>query len=102
MGWLSVVGSHKINGVAEIHSDLMVTSTFADFARIFPERFTNVTNGITPRRWLAVANPQLAALFDKYIGSEWRCDLSQIENLNHLRKKKHLKRLLLTLNLLIK
>ena len=90
MGWLSVVGSHKINGVAEIHSDLMVTSTFADFARIFPERFTNVTNGITPRRWLAVANPQLADLFDKYIGSEWRCDLSQIENLNHLRQEKRI------------
>ena len=57
MGWLSVVGSHKVNGVAAIHSDLMVTSTFADFARIYPERFTNVTNGVTPRRWLAVANP---------------------------------------------
>ncbi|OOF48652.1 glycogen phosphorylase [Rodentibacter genomosp. 1] len=81
MGWLSVVGSHKINGVAAIHSDLMVTSTFADFARIYPERFTNVTNGITPRRWLAVANPQLATLFDKYIGTEWRCDLSQIKKL---------------------
>lgn len=81
MGWLSVVGSHKVNGVAEIHSDLMVTSTFADFARIYPERFTNVTNGITPRRWLAVANPELATLFDKYIGNEWRCDLSQIKNL---------------------
>ena len=73
MGWLSVVGSHKVNGVAAIHSDLMVTSTFADFARIYPERFTNVTNGVTPRRWLAVANPKLAALFDQYIGSEWRC-----------------------------
>ena len=58
MGWLSVVGSHKVNGVAAIHSDLMVTSTFADFARIYPERFTNVTNGITPRRRLAVPNPQ--------------------------------------------
>ena len=81
MGWLSVVGSHKVNGVAAIHSDLRVTSTFADFARIYPERFTNVTNGITPRRWLAVANPQLASLFDKYIGSDWRCDLSQIEKL---------------------
>ena len=81
MGWLSVVGSHKVNGVAAIHSDLMVTSTFADFTRIYPERFTNVTNGITPRRWLAVANPQLASLFDKYIGSDWRCDLSQIEKL---------------------
>ncbi|OOF36982.1 glycogen/starch/alpha-glucan phosphorylase [Rodentibacter heidelbergensis] len=81
MGWLSVVGSHKINGVAAIHSDLMVSSTFADFARIYPERFTNVTNGITPRRWLAVANPQLAALFDRYIGTDWRCDLSQIKQL---------------------
>lgn len=91
MGWLSVVGSHKINGVAEIHSDLMVTSTFADFARIFPERFTNVTNGITPRRWLAVANPQLAALFDKYIGSEWRCDLSQIAKLKPFAQEKAFK-----------
>lgn len=81
MGWLSVVGSHKVNGVAAIHSELMVSSTFADFARIYPERFINVTNGITPRRWLAVANPKLAALFDQYIGSEWRCDLSQIEKL---------------------
>ena len=81
MGWLSVVGSHKVNGVAAIHSELMVTSTFADFARIFPERFTNVTNGITPRRWLAVANPKLAELFDRYIGAQWRCDLSQIEKL---------------------
>lgn len=79
MGWLSVVGSHKVNGVAAIHSDLMVTSTFADFARIYPERFTNVTNGITPRRWIAVANPELSALFDKYIGKEWRRDLSQLE-----------------------
>ncbi|WP_439238375.1 glycogen/starch/alpha-glucan phosphorylase [Lonepinella sp. BR2919] len=85
MGWLSVVGSHKVNGVAAIHSDLMVTSTFADFARIYPERFTNVTNGITPRRWIAVANPDLSALFDKYIGTEWRRDLSQLELL-----KKHI------------
>ncbi|WP_439234360.1 glycogen/starch/alpha-glucan phosphorylase [Lonepinella koalarum] len=79
MGWLSVVGSHKVNGVAAIHSDLMVTSTFADFARIYPERFTNVTNGITPRRWIAVANPDLSTLFDKYIGKEWRRDLTQLE-----------------------
>lgn len=79
MGWLSVVGSHRINGVAAIHSDLMVKSTFADFARIYPERFTNVTNGITPRRWIGVANPELSELFDKYIGNGWRKDLSQIE-----------------------
>ncbi|WIF10046.1 glycogen/starch/alpha-glucan phosphorylase [Haemophilus parainfluenzae] len=92
MGWLSVVGSHKVNGVAAIHSDLMVTSTFADFARIYPERFTNVTNGVTPRRWLAVANPKLAALFDQYIGSEWRCDLSQIEKLKAFADKSEFKR----------
>lgn len=92
MGWLSVVGSHKVNGVAAIHSDLMVSSTFADFARIYPERFTNVTNGITPRRWLAVANPKLAALFDQYIGSEWRCDLSQIEKLKAFAHKGEFKR----------
>ncbi|WP_439241593.1 glycogen/starch/alpha-glucan phosphorylase [Lonepinella sp. BR2474] len=85
MGWLSVVGSHKVNGVAAIHSDLMVTSTFADFARIYPERFTNVTNGITPRRWIALANPDLSALFDKYIGTEWRRDLTQLEQF-----KKHI------------
>ena len=92
MGWLSVVGSHKVNGVAAIHSDLMVTLTFADFARIYPERFTNVTNGVTPRRWLAVANPKLAALFDQYIGSEWRCDLSQIEKLKAFADKGEFKR----------
>ena len=92
MGWLSVVGSHKVNGVAAIHSDLMVTSTFADFARIYPERFTNVTNGVTPRRWLAVANPKLAALFDQYIGSEWRCDLGQIEKLKVFADKGEFKR----------
>ena len=92
MGWLSVVGSHKVNGVAAIHSALMVSSTFADFARIYPERFTNVTNGITPRRWLAVANPKLAALFDQYIGSEWRCDLSQIEKLKAFADKGEFKR----------
>ena len=92
MGWLSVVGSHKVNGVAAIHSDLMVTSTCADFARIYPERFTNVTNGVTPRRWLAVANPKLAALFDQYIGSEWRCDLSQIEKLKAFADKGEFKR----------
>ena len=92
MGWLSVVGSHKVNGVAAIHSDLMVSSTFVDFARIYPERFTNVTNGITPRRWLAVANPKLAALFDQYIGSEWRCDLSQIEKLKAFADKGEFKR----------
>ena len=62
------------------------------FARIYPERFTNVTNGVTPRRWLAVANPEnySAFYFDQYIGSEWRCDLSQIEKLKAFADKVNL------------
>jgi starch phosphorylase len=59
----------------------MVESLFADFARIFPRRFTNVTNGVTPRRWLAAANPALSAVLDRYIGQTWRTDLSQLSEL---------------------
>ncbi|KGQ70525.1 glycogen phosphorylase [Chelonobacter oris] len=81
MAWLAVVASHKVNGVAKLHSDLMVKSIFADFAKIYPERFCNMTNGITPRRWIGVANPGLSAVFDKYIGKSWRKDLSHLEQL---------------------
>lgn len=81
MAWLAVVASHKVNGVAQFHSDLMVRSIFADFAKIFPNRFCNMTNGITPRRWIGVANPQLSAVFDQYIGKSWRKDLTHIEQL---------------------
>ena len=81
MAHLSVVGSHKVNGVSALHSDLLVKTIFADFAALYPERFTNVTNGVTPRRWLAQANPGLAALLDRTIGSEWRLDLQQLEGL---------------------
>ena len=66
MARLAVVVSHKVNGVSELHSNLMVQSLFADFAKIFPGRFTNVTNGVTPRRWLAVANPSLSAVLDEH------------------------------------
>lgn len=70
--------------------------------RIYPERFTNVTNGITPRRWIAVANPDLSALFDKYIGTEWRKDLTQLETLKaHIQDpelKKAIRRLNVTIN----
>jgi starch phosphorylase len=80
MAWLAVVVSHKVNGVSELHSRLMVESLFADFAKIFPMRFTNVTNGVTPRRWLALANPPLSKVLDENIGRTWRTDLSQLRS----------------------
>ncbi|MBT2326371.1 glycogen/starch/alpha-glucan phosphorylase [Variovorax paradoxus] len=81
MAYVAVLASHSINGVSALHSDLMKQSIFADFARLFPERFNNKTNGVTPRRWLAQANPPLAALLDARIGRGWRRDLSQLEAL---------------------
>ena len=84
MANLAVVGSHHTNGVAELHSQLLKDHLLADFAQLWPERFTNVTNGITPRRWLAVANPQLASLLDEAIGSGWRRNLEQLSALEPL------------------
>ncbi len=84
MAALSIVASHRVNGVAALHSELMVQTIFADYARIFPERFHNVTNGVTPRRWLEQANPALSALLDAHIGRSWRQDLSAISRLKPL------------------
>ena len=84
MAYLAVVASHKINGVSALHSELMKQSIFADFARLFPERFNNKTNGVTPRRWLAQANPSLAGLIDSRIGRDWRRDLDQLACLGPL------------------
>ena len=84
MAYVAVVASHSINGVSSLHSELMKQSIFADFAKIYPERFNNKTNGVTPRRWLAQANPALAALLDQRIGKGWRRDLSQLEALRHM------------------
>ncbi|MNU61552.1 Maltodextrin phosphorylase [compost metagenome] len=81
MAYVAVLASHSVNGVSGLHSELMKQSIFADFAKIFPERFNNKTNGVTPRRWLAQANPPLAALLDQRIGKGWRRDLSQLEAL---------------------
>jgi len=78
MAHLAVVGSHQVNGVAELHSRLLREHLFADFARLWPERFGNITNGVTPRRWLAVANPPLAELLDDSIGEGWRRDLDRL------------------------
>jgi starch phosphorylase len=81
MAHLSVVGSHHVNGVSALHSELLVHTIFSDFAALWPERFTNMTNGVTPRRWLAQANPGLAALLDQTLGKHWRLDLDQLEQL---------------------
>jgi starch phosphorylase len=81
MAHLSIVGSHMVNGVSALHSDLLVRTIFADFAALWPRRFTNVTNGVTPRRWLAQANPGLAGLLDRAIGGSWRLDLDRLSEL---------------------
>ncbi|MCB1748328.1 MAG: glycogen/starch/alpha-glucan phosphorylase [Gammaproteobacteria bacterium] len=78
MGSLSVLASHSVNGVSKLHSELLRETVFADFERLFPGRITNCTNGITPRRWLALANPGLARLVDERIGSGWRTELDQL------------------------
>ena len=84
MAYVAVVASHSVNGVSGLHSELMKQSIFADFAKLFPERFNNKTNGVTPRRWLAQANPSLSALLDQRIGRGWRRDLCQLEALRHM------------------
>jgi glycogen phosphorylase len=81
MASLSVLASHKVNGVSALHSQLCVQTIFADFAKLFPERFTNVTNGVTPRRWLMQANPGLSAFIDTQIGDGWRADADQLSQL---------------------
>ncbi len=84
MAYLSVLASHKVNGVSALHSQLMVDTIFADFARVFPDRFCNKTNGITPRRWLSQANRPLSALIDARIGTTWRGQLDELAQLRPL------------------
>ena len=81
MAHLAVIGSHTVNGVAAIHSELLKTTLFADFHRIFPNKFINVTNGITPRRWLNQCNPGLAEIITSRIGSGFVRNLDQLKNL---------------------
>ena len=81
MAYLAIVGSHKVNGVAKLHSQLMRTTIFRDFARLFPDRFINITNGVTPRRWLNQINPGLSSLISKAIGPNWVTDLGRLKQL---------------------
>src|SRR5829696_311725 len=78
MAHLAIVGTHSTNGVAAIHSDLLRTVTVPDFAELFPERFSNKTNGVTPRRWLLLANPNLSRLLTSVAGPDWVTDLARL------------------------
>ena len=81
MAALAIVASRRVNGVSALHSELMVKTIFSDYAAIWPERFLNITNGVTPRRWLIQANPDLSALLDRHIGGGWRTELEQLQAL---------------------
>ncbi len=81
MAHLSVLASHKVNGVSKLHTQLLRETIFADFDRLFPGRLVDVTNGITPRRWLGLANPGLSRLVDRNIGPRWRTRLELLEGL---------------------
>jgi glycogen phosphorylase len=81
MAFLAIVGSFSVNGVAELHSKLLREGLFRDFAELWPDKFNNKTNGVTPRRWLAAGNPRLAALITERIGEDWVTDLSELQKL---------------------
>jgi len=81
MAHLAIIGSHSVNGVAELHTEILKTSTFKDFYEFFPGRFINITNGITQRRWLLQANPPLAELITQRIGPAWIKDLYELKKL---------------------
>lgn len=94
MAYLAIIGSHKVNGVAELHSDLIKTTIFKDFVEIYgPDKFTNVTNGITPRRWLHQANPRLSELIASKIGGyEFLTDLTLLNKLEQYADDKEFKK----------
>ncbi|MDG6777354.1 glycogen/starch/alpha-glucan phosphorylase [Thiomicrorhabdus sp. zzn3] len=84
MAYLAIVGSHSVNGVAELHSNLLKNGLFNDFYELWPEKFNNKTNGVTQRRWLAGCNPKLRALLKAHIGEEWITDLNQLKRIEPL------------------
>jgi starch phosphorylase len=84
MANLAIVGSHRVNGVAKLHTDLLRTRVVKDFADLWPEKFLPITNGVTPRRWLLACNPRLARLISRHIGDEWPRDLDRLRELKSL------------------
>ncbi len=84
MAHLAIVGSHAVNGVAAMHSELVKTDLVPDFYALWPEKFNNKTNGVTPRRWLLTANPGLARLLDEAVGTGWPADLERLRGLEAL------------------
>jgi starch phosphorylase len=89
MAHLAVVASHKVNGVAKLHSDLMQKTIFSGFASMYPDKFTNVTNGITVRRWLKQSNLRLARLLTERLGSAWENDLEELDRLRWAAEDPH-------------
>lgn len=89
MANLSIVGSHKVNGVARLHSEILKSKVFNDFYELFPEKFTNITNGVTQRRWLLLCNPELSKFITARIGKEWITDFKQIRNLEKFADDAH-------------
>ena len=81
MAWLAIVGSHKVNGVAALHTEILKNSELREWNELYPEKFLNKTNGITQRRWLLKANPELAALITELIGDKWITDLYELKKL---------------------
>jgi starch phosphorylase len=81
MAYLAIVGSYSVNGVAELHSNLLTSGLFRDFAELWPDKFNNKTNGVTQRRWLAACNPGLAHLISETIGDDWVTDLGKLKQL---------------------
>ncbi len=84
MAHLATIGSHHINGVAALHSDLLKRELLPEFAKLWPEKFTNVTNGVNPRRWVALANPEMSALLENHLGPNWLTDMKLLNNLEKL------------------
>ena len=84
MAWLAIVGSHSVNGVAALHTEILKNQELKDFYEIYPEKFNNKTNGITQRRWLGHANPKLASLITNKVGESWEKDLTKLKGLEKL------------------